>query len=49
MRNRRDVKPGTYEVGFVDGSWATVFIGAQGWTRTERAFSHRLGPADPIP
>ncbi|MGW2629410.1 hypothetical protein ACWC2K_08785 [Streptomyces chattanoogensis] len=49
VRNRRDVRPGTYEIGFADGSWATVFIGAQGWSRFERAFGRQLGPADPLP
>ncbi|MEU9111766.1 hypothetical protein AB0D04_08250 [Streptomyces sp. NPDC048483] len=49
VRNRRDVKSGTYQIGFVDGSWATVFIGAQGWSRFERAFGRRLAPTDPIP
>ncbi|MFJ8637296.1 hypothetical protein [Streptomyces sp. NPDC093568] len=49
IRDRSDVVGGDHEIGFVDGSWCSVSLWGQGWSRMPDAFPHRLSHLDPIP
>ncbi|MET8679873.1 RDD family protein [Streptomyces sp. NPDC004647] len=49
IRDRSDVRGGTHEIGFLDGSWATVFLQGDGWSRFANLFPHTLRHTDPIP
>ncbi|MFK8850286.1 hypothetical protein [Streptomyces sp. Ac-502] len=48
LRDRGDVRHGTHEIGFADGSWVTVFFPLGGWGTLVEAFPHRLRYTDPI-
>ncbi|MEN2417073.1 hypothetical protein AABB02_03090 [Streptomyces rimosus] len=49
LRDRKDVRHGTHEIGFADGSWVTVFLPLGGWGSLVEAFAHRLRHTDPRP
>ncbi|UNO38678.1 hypothetical protein [Streptomyces sp. MST-110588] len=49
LRDRKDVRHGTHEIGFADGSWVTVFFPLGRWGTLVEAFPHRLRHTDPIP
>lgn len=49
IRDRSDLKGGTFELGFVDGSWATVRFAGSGWSGFAGLFPRRLSHRDPIP
>ncbi len=49
VRDRSDLRGGTHEIGFVDGSWATVRFAGSGWSSFAGLFPRRLSHLDPIP
>ncbi|MGY5128337.1 hypothetical protein [Streptomyces nigrescens] len=48
VRNRTDVRHGTHEVGFVDGSWVTFAFTVGGYGPVVETFPRRLRYTDPI-
>ncbi|WP_407286718.1 hypothetical protein [Streptomyces sp. BP-8] len=48
LRNRTDVRHGTHEVGFVDGSWMTFAFTVGGYGPVVETFPRRLRHTDPI-
>jgi hypothetical protein len=49
LRDRGDIKGGTHEIGFTDGSWATVLFRGSGWRKFADSFPRKLRHTDPIP
>ncbi|MEU2789852.1 hypothetical protein [Streptomyces sp. NPDC007100] len=49
LRDRKDVRHGTHEIGFADGSWVTVFLPLGGWGTLVEQFPRRLRHTDPMP
>ncbi|MGW1376618.1 hypothetical protein ACWD6P_20445 [Streptomyces sp. NPDC002446] len=48
LRNRTDVRHGTHEVGFVDGSWVTFAFTVGGYGPVVETFPRRLRYTDPV-
>ncbi|MBA2944915.1 hypothetical protein [Streptomyces himalayensis] len=47
-RNRKDVKHGTHEIGFDDGSWVRILFPVSGWGTLAEALANSPGGSGPV-